>query len=46
MEQQFVANTGTNTIKLSANELESGIYFYTLSNGEEVVLKRMIVAGK
>lgn len=46
MEQQFVANTGTNTIELSANELESGIYFYTLSNGEEVVTKRMIVAGK
>ena len=30
----------------SANDLESGIYFYTLSNGEEIVTKRMIVASK
>ncbi len=46
MEQQFVAKSGTNTIELSANELESGIYFYTLSNGDEVITKRMIVARK
>ena len=46
MEQQYFANAGTNTIELSANDLESGIYFYTLSNGEEIVTKRMIVASK
>ena len=46
MEQQYVANAGTNTIEFSANHLESGIYFYTLSNGQEVITKRMIVAGK
>jgi len=46
LEQQYVANAGSNTIELSSNELESGIYFYTLSNGKEIVTKRMIVAGK
>lgn len=46
IEQQFDANSGTNSIELSANELEPGIYFYTLSNGEKVITKRMIVAGE
>tara|TARA_B100000900_G_scaffold415626_2_gene446310 strand:- start:1198 stop:1986 length:789 start_codon:yes stop_codon:yes gene_type:complete len=46
MEQQYFANAGTNRIELSANDLSSGIYFYTLSNGQEVVTKRMIIAGK
>lgn len=45
MEQQFNAKTGTNTIEISANELGSGVYFYTLSNGEKAVTKRMIIAG-
>lgn len=46
MDKHFAANSGTNTVEVSADELESGMYFYTLSNGEEAITKRMIVAGK
>ena len=46
MDKYFVANSGTNTFKVSAEELESGMYFYTISNGEEAITKRMIVASK
>ncbi len=42
----YSASQGVNTIELNARELNSGIYFYTLSNGTETISKRMIVAGK
>lgn len=42
----YAATNGTNKIELSAADLNAGIYFYTLSNGEETISKRMVVAGK
>ena len=45
-EAHYSAAQGINTIELNAGELNSGIYFYTLSNGKETISKRMLVAGK
>lgn len=45
-ESSYSAAQGINTIELDSEELDSGIYFYTLSNGKETISKRMIVAGK
>jgi len=40
------AEKGTNTIKVEANSFASGVYIYSLSNGDKTITKRMIVAGK
>ena len=45
-EKTINATTGENKIEFSASELPSGIYVYTLKNGEQSITKRMIVAGK
>lgn len=37
------ANYGVNYIEVDAAYLSSGIYFYTLSNGTEMIVKKMIV---
>jgi hypothetical protein len=44
-EVHYSASQGVNTIELDARELNTGIYFYTLSNGKETISKRMVVAG-
>jgi hypothetical protein len=36
-------STGTHKVEIKANELESGIYFYTLKAGSFVETKRMVV---
>jgi len=45
-EKTINAITGENKIEFSAGELPSGIYMYKLSNKEQTITKRMIVAGK
>jgi hypothetical protein len=40
------AVVGENRIEFSSEKLSSGIYMYKLSNNEQAVTKRMIVAGK
>ncbi|MEI6575602.1 MAG: T9SS type A sorting domain-containing protein [Bacteroidota bacterium] len=34
---------GMNTVKLDLNNIVAGIYFYTVSDGNEIITKRMIV---
>ncbi len=34
---------GTHTLNINANDLASGVYFYTVSNGAEKVTRKMIV---
>ncbi|MBF90189.1 MAG: hypothetical protein CMP75_00270, partial [Flavobacteriales bacterium] len=40
------ATKGVNQIVLDASQYEAGIYFYTLSNGEQIISKRMLVASR
>ena len=40
------ATSGVNIVNISSEDLPTGIYTYSLSNGSEVATKRMIVAGK
>jgi hypothetical protein len=40
--RRISANRGKNKITISAKDFESGIYFYTLSNGKNSVTRRMI----
>ena len=40
------ANYGTNRIDFNSSELNSGIYFYSISNGVDTQTKRMLVAKK
>lgn len=42
----YAASIGTNKIEVSAEDLNAGIYFYTLSNGKETISKRMVIAAK
>jgi len=37
------ALAGQNTIKIDATSYESGIYFYSIRNGQEVFTKKMII---
>ena len=37
------ANYGINKINIDASALSSGIYFYTLSNAQEMITKKMII---
>lgn len=36
-------NTGTNKYELNTENLAQGIYFYTISNGQNTITKRMVV---
>lgn len=42
-QAQHRAAAGTNTIRFEANGLAPGIYFYTLSNGEQSVTHKMVI---
>jgi hypothetical protein len=43
MKQNIPSIIGENTYEVSANQLKSGVYFYTLSDGKKTVTKRMSV---
>ena len=43
--EKIIANKGVNTYQFS-HDLSSGIYTYSVDNGEDRILKRMIVAEK
>jgi hypothetical protein len=44
MESQFIdASRGINTIILNTNSYSSGIYLYSINNGDRVLTKRMVV---
>lgn len=40
------AEKGMNTIELDASNFPSGIYVYSVKNGDKTITKRMIVSGK
>ncbi len=40
------AEKGANTITVNANTLSSGVYIYSLTNGDKTITKRMIVSNK
>ncbi|MBA3971561.1 MAG: T9SS type A sorting domain-containing protein [Bacteroidetes bacterium] len=42
----FKADKGVNTIKLGASTFAPGVYIYSITNGDQTITKRMIVAGK
>ncbi len=44
--ESLSATNGVNQIDLDASQYEAGIYFYTLSNGDQTISKRMIVASR
>ena len=44
--ETYRVNTGKNTIRLDARELDSGVYFYTLSMGEQKATRRMVISKK
>ena len=44
--ESLSATKGVNQIDLDASQYEAGIYFYTLSNGDQTISKRMIVASR
>lgn len=46
LSEHHNADHGVNELNLSLENLESGIYFYALSNGEETITKRMIIASR
>lgn len=41
--KNMFANVGSNTIELSTSDFDSGLYYYTLTNSESSLSKRMIV---
>ena len=45
VEQTLQANSGLNTITLKSEKLIPGIYFYSLSDGNQTITKRMVVSG-
>jgi hypothetical protein len=44
--KKIKADKGINTIELDATNFPSGIYVYSVKNGDRTITKRMIVAGK
>tara|TARA_B100000767_G_C19601763_1_gene465949 strand:- start:104 stop:862 length:759 start_codon:yes stop_codon:yes gene_type:complete len=44
-EKNIAASRGVNDIKISADDYPNGMYFYSISNGVQIVSKRMIVAN-
>ena len=44
--ESLSAKKGVNQINLDASQFDAGIYFYTLSNGDQTISKRMIVASR
>jgi hypothetical protein len=44
--EMIIAYSGKNKIVFESNNLSSGIYFYTLNNGQESVTKKMIISGR
>lgn len=45
MKQNIPSIIGENTYEVSGNQLKSGVYFYTLSDGKKTVTKRMSVSN-
>jgi hypothetical protein len=45
MKQNIPSIIGENTYEVSANQLKSGVYFYTLSDGKKTITKRMSVSN-
>jgi hypothetical protein len=45
-ENKFKADKGVNTIKIDGNSFTSGVYMYSITNGDKTITKRMIVANK
>jgi len=42
-QRKVVAITGENIIKFNGEKLSSGIYMYSISNGKETIVKKMVV---
>ena len=38
------AKRGVNTIDISSNDFSGGVYLYSISNGENMLTKRMIIS--
>ena len=45
MEKVISSKRGVNTIDISTNDFSSGIYLYSISNGKNMLTKRMIVSN-
>lgn len=45
-DEQLQALAGLNTIKIDANSYTSGIYFYSVSDGQSVLTKKLIITDK
>ncbi len=43
---KFKAEKGVNSIKVEGNLFASGVYMYSLTNGDKTITKRMIVSNK
>jgi hypothetical protein len=42
-QEQFNGKRGENTFTFTSNDLNQGVYLYSLSNGSNTVTKRMVV---
>jgi len=40
----FETDKGINTITIHANSFTPGVYFYSITNGNETITKRMVVS--
>ena len=45
MKKVISAKRGVNTLDISTNDFSSGIYLYSISNGKNMLTKRMIVSN-
>lgn len=45
VEQNLQANSGLNKINVKSEKLIPGVYFYSLSDGNQTITKRMVVSG-
>jgi hypothetical protein len=43
---KFKASKGVNTITIEANSFSSGVYMYSVKNGDTTITKRMVVSSK
>ena len=44
-ERNIAASRGVNNVEISANDYANGMYLYSISNGIQIVSKRMIIAN-
>jgi len=42
-QRDISLSTGTNSIQFDGSQLHSGLYFYTLGRGKDVITKRMVI---